>query len=159
LDDDEWESVWAEVARKREAWADDHGVVTPDFVTCIRGGAWTRAHRGKLFDHVAAMARKGLPSYFCDLYTLNKMTSFSIAKFGEDLGTRFAVEWTRKMQCFYDIWRASGDAHYTFSDDDISSIPEDSDFLDAVAGVDVESVRWPRAMHIRNMRPHLKVVL
>ena len=63
------------------------------------------------------------------------------------------------MQYYFDIFTTAGDHSYVFKDNDILNYPEDLDFLDAVADVDVGSNIWPRLMQIRNMRPQLKVLV
>ena len=75
LDDEDYEAAWRAVREKREEIA-HLNCEDNQFLLIIRGGRWTRAHKGVAADYAVAMERKGMASHFCSAYGLPKMRSF-----------------------------------------------------------------------------------
>jgi hypothetical protein len=133
------EGVWEALQAKRDEWARADHSTGDDFLTQVRGGAWTAAVKGSAADCIVGQAKKGLPTTWCGQYKLNKMASFSFAKYGERTAWILATEWTRRMQYFYDVWSSSGNSEYVYSATDKEGVssaeretPEWKVFVDSV---------------------------
>jgi len=90
LGKDELEEVMEEMALRRAAWLVEHEDDSISFPVIIRGGRWTRLHRGRTFDNVCCIARRGLPAVWCELFGFGRMASFSIRLYSEALATTLA---------------------------------------------------------------------
>jgi hypothetical protein len=69
-----------------------------DFGWELRGGKWTKEHKGVVFDCVSASAR-GLPmKQWCSDWGMNRAASWSTSLYTEDGACKLATSWVAKMQ-------------------------------------------------------------
>ena len=111
LEDQPFEEIWNDTSDSiREGVAFAEPYAGTDFTVVGRSGTWTTLNRGVLeSDRVIAQAKQGLPTTFCQIYKLSKMPSFSYSRYGYDGATQLARELCRKMQFFFNIWKAQPD--------------------------------------------------
>ena len=146
--------AWAELDEKRREM-DLRGdrAAASDFPTKLLGGAWTRMHKGKAYDAVIGIARGGLARRWCAKYKLNMEASFSIARYSEEKAHSLAMEWSRRMQFFFDLYTESGDSEHVYSQGELDGYEEDIPWIDFLLAEDVDSPTWERAQIIRAMVP------
>jgi hypothetical protein len=70
------------------------------FALSIRGGRWTRLHKGVDFDAYRSQAAGGLAREFCATYRLVASATFSVRAYGEPACFSLATYWSRTMR-FY----------------------------------------------------------
>eukprot|EP00973_Karenia_brevis_P079597 11043986-Karenia_brevis.AAC.1 len=83
LDDDEIEEVWQKLLDKRVEWAGQFEQEGDDFEVHMRGGLWTRKHKGVVTNEIRGACSTSDARAFCSLYKLPQSITFSIAKYGE----------------------------------------------------------------------------
>jgi hypothetical protein len=129
LDDAAMALVWQKIEDFRRQWgmtSDNQGA---DFVTAVKGGAWTQRHLGIAVERVTADARKGAPSHFCQIYGFNQGMSFTLKRYGDLNCSALALEWCRRMQFWFDLWLEQGDAKYRFSSEELLSYEETPEWM------------------------------
>jgi hypothetical protein len=124
-----------------------------NFYVTVRGGAWTLAHRGEVYDSFAAQARAGDARYFCRTYGLNVVVTFSVARYGDLSASLLAHEWCRRLEYFFGLWMAQDDWLYRFTDADVSSYHPKDEFVDFFLGLPLDSPTMARASEVNNIRP------
>ncbi len=82
----------------------------PQFEMIIRGGKWTAAKKGVAFDCFATRAKPGIAARMMQHYSLQKTSSYAIAKYSEEGAKDLAQCWIDKHAFFLDQWVASGEA-------------------------------------------------
>jgi len=145
--------AWAALDKKRREVHLEGMFLGDDFQVKVLGGKWTLEHKSTAFDAIAAMARKGLPFAWCRAYNLNVEASFSIRKHGEEAARVLAVEWCKRMQFFYDIYKLADEPDFVYSPAQLSSYEEELEFVEFVLNAGVHDPAWPRAMAIRSLAP------
>lgn len=146
------DSLWAEMAERRAQWADEEQVKGDDFDVQMLGDRWTEDLRHKAFDSIIGLARASAKPW-CKIYGLSTKTYYSIKLYTESGATLMAQEWCDRMQHFYDIWKAQGDAQYTFSEDDSTMYVEGETWL-AFCGQEAMSAQlYERVAAIRCIAP------
>ena len=124
LDDAAMALVWEKIEAFRQQWGIDGTNHGADFVTAVKGGAWTQRHLGIAVERVTADARKGAPSLFCQTYGFNQGMSFTLKRYGDLNCSALALEWCRRMQFWFDLWLEQGDTKYRFSAEELLSYEE-----------------------------------
>ena len=158
LDDAAIAEAWAALEKKRRERELQGAEEGPDFSTKILGGKWTRMHKGRAYDAIVGLAAKGGPHDWCRRYGLNVEASFSLQKYGEEAASTLALQWCKVMQFFYDLYQQADDPDHVYSDAELQSFEEDLDWVNFVLAAGVDSVVWPRASLIRNLRPSARPV-
>ena len=103
--------------------------------------------------HVAVRARGGEPKAWCARFSISPIHSFSVAKYGEDDAWHLALETARRLQVFYDGYCSSGADDFRYNPDAMTSVPECQEFMMWVAGLEVGSASWQRAVVIDQLGP------
>ena len=93
LSEEQVAKVWEDLAEVRAAWHQGGAVPGGDFQTSLRGGAWTKQHKGVVADAVAATAATTEAKNW-----LHKV----------DGQTLMAGEWCRRRQFFFNLWMQQG---------------------------------------------------
>ena len=85
-----------------------------DFFIRFRSSSSWSANRPDGNETIGTEAKSGLPREFCSRYSLRLTMSMNVNKLGPDIASACALEWCRRMQHFYSIWRMHGDTGYVF---------------------------------------------
>jgi len=155
LGEDEATLAWERVMMRRMEWQKDpDNVDGENFYTTILGGRWTRRHKGVAFDNYICKARAGLPSAFCQVYTLGRLHSFTIKAHTEKGAGMMAAETARRLEYFYSIYYESPEETHVFSQQEIDDCPESFEYVSWMCDdVDQNSVTWTRAMAVKKLAP------
>ena len=87
--------IWNSVVEERLAHEVERGGVRVDvFVTVLRGGAWTAAHRGVAVDSLRADGRGQEAALFCRTYSLPKSCTFAFSVY-----SRADAAWLGRLWC------------------------------------------------------------
>ena len=70
-----------------------------------------------------------------------------------------AVEWCRRMQHFYNLYKEKDIPMLVYSEKELSLYEESLDFVNMVLEAGIESPVWARAQAIRNLAPSTFPVL
>ena len=146
------EAVWAALEAKRKQWADDGVSHGEELSTCVRGGGLLSSWGHLVADCVVGQA-KGPAMVWCSTYKVNKMASFSFAKYSELIATSLALEWCRRQQHWYDLWRMQDDAKYHFTPDDLASYQEGTQLSDLLKDIPSGHPARGRAHAIQSLFP------
>ena len=96
---------------------------------------------------------KGPAMVWCSTYKVNKMASFSFAKYSELIAPSLALEWRRRQQHWYDLWRMQDDAKYHFTPDDLASYQEGTQLSDLLKDIPSGHPARGRAHAIQSLFP------
>ena len=110
--------------REHDTWVRDDASAGGDFFLRMRapGSSWVSGAAGSE-GVVATEANKGLPREWCALYGLRVSATFNIGPLGVSVATDFAVEWCKRMQFFFNIWKLEGDRFYAYTEE---YVPDDA---------------------------------
>ena len=153
MDDEIVEQAYAELEQKRKRWAGEAAVAMPDFLTKIRGGAWTLSHTGVAADSVRGETRGEQAVAWRSLHGLPKSATFSLGRDTEATAGVLVREWCRRMQFFFDLTRDSGRAGLAGGLKHLAVPPEPQEVVDLVAKAAAGSPIRERAEAIRALRP------
>ena len=120
LDEQQIHEAWEELRSTREAWNANLQPLGEDFAVSLRGGAWTRQHRGVAADAVLATASSDLGKAFLRAFGEPKSASFSLLAY-DHIATLLGQEWCARRQHFCNIWQLRGRAVSAFSPADIEA--------------------------------------
>ena len=149
LDEEQVAAAWGEFRETRDAWAQSLASSSEDFKVSLRGGAWTRQHRGVAADAVMASAATELGRRWTAQYSCQRMASFSILLDA----TLMAMEWCRRRQHYCDIWKAQGAADYAYTDDDHFAYKPPTDWTDLMQKLTAAHACHQRAQALDSFRP------
>ena len=142
------DTVFAELAAKRQEWADDlqsHD----DFQVRVRGNASSMKRLGSAVDAFQGTAVSEEAEHFCMKYGLAKTSQFSIRLCSDDACT-LATEWCSRMKRFYSLQAiSSDDGHYRFGancTDDYCSSESFTQLSTRAAGHLLSRVKQVRAL-------------
>ena len=91
--------IWNSVVEERLAHEVERGGVRGDvFVTVLRGGAWTAAHRGVAVDSLRAEGRRQEAALFGRTYSLPKSCAFAFSVYSRADAAWPGRLWCHKMQ-------------------------------------------------------------
>lgn len=125
------DALWLELTSLRqqvEQPAEMEAGAQHHFVHSLRGGRWTRQHRGQVADAVAARAATQEALQWVGLFGSPKQASFSTIKYGLEEATVLALEWCRRRQQWIQLWLRRGAADsmaYSAEDLQLGAAPED----------------------------------
>ena len=145
------EALWA----KQAALDAERGVQTSEFDVTVRGGAWTRKHKGVAVDVYLAFATTREANAFAVTYRLQRSNSFTIRRYGEEWCMRLGQLWCARMTHFFEIWKSQGSAAtYKFTIQDAASYEEPAEIREADWGSANRAVQ-KRAATLRRMGPRV----
>ena len=110
MDDFDLEGLVEELYRRRLE-LDDRcpGDDIPQFEMIIRGGNWTAAKKGVAFDCFSTRAKPGIAARMLQHYSLQKSSSYAVAKYSEEGAKDLAQCWIDKHLFWLDQWVVSGE--------------------------------------------------
>lgn len=156
LDDDAAEHAFAELEKKRREWEAAPVPHMPDFVTKIRGGAWTAARTGSATDSVRGEARGQDAIAWCVSRGVPKTATFAFTRYTEGGAGVLAREWCRRMQWYFDAAREGSVGHSSGSASSSASPgappPEPEEFANLMTSAAVASATRERGAALRAMR-------
>jgi len=150
------DSIWLGLEEKRKEWELQGVPNGDDFTTEVRDWAWTSAQQGKAYFCVAGQAAKGDPTAWCRKYQLSGQASFSARLYGEKVATALSLEWCRRMQFFYDIYKAQPARDFAYTKAHKFALQADPAFLQLQSELPKGSKAEQRAQAIEALFPVLK---
>ena len=118
----------------------------PSWVGFGHKGHWARLLMSSLGRHAPRAV-----SLWCEQYDWALSSRLSIALYGEAVCHRLVEFWCQKMQFWYDLYLASGQSAYVYSERDVNSWVEPLEFTKRVVGASGPAVA--SAEQIRASRP------
>ena len=123
MDDDAIDQAFALLNSKKEELAIADYSIVENFKISLLGGAWTQQHKGVPCDAVKAYASGNAAKAWCSRYALPKDATFALRKYGEEQAHSLALEWCRKLEYFYLIYRKQGSQTYEYSAAETQACP------------------------------------
>ena len=143
VSDELLDEALAKLAEKREEWAASVEQ-NAHFITQLRGGKWLRQQRGLAYDSYVGQAASAAVKQWCRQHKLPLMGTYSIAKFGEEVASTLALEWTRRMEYVH--------AFLQTSDVPLAqTYIETQEFKQFVDGLPANSPALPRIRELRSL--------
>ena len=142
-----FEEAWSALEQARADWRQEPSAAQGEqFVASFRSGDWNLINRGvNESDRIVAQAQAGPARTWCQRYGVNVMASFSFSRYGEKSCRTLALEWCRRLQFFFDIWRHQDDSKYVYTDSDLKSYTAQPDWQAFVASLSLASDTLKRA--------------
>ena len=153
LTEDQMASAWDSLRVRREAWALQVEEAHDHFPVVMRGGAWTQANRRTPADCFASSASKGEPTSWCRRYGLPKMASFSILKYGNEMASKLAEEWSRKMHYYFDLYISANNPDFLYEPGHITSYTPPQAWVEWKNSLLQTDKAMPRAMEVERLQP------
>ena len=123
------ERAWADLSQKRLEW-DVQGPVQGDaFAVDIVDWAWSQGQAGRQYHCVEARASKGAATSWCRKYKFPPKVSFSVKLYTEQVAMALAVEWCRRLQFFYDLYRCQPVKDLEYTPEHKASLTDSDAFL------------------------------
>ena len=151
LDEEDIAKIWDELQTTREAWAANLQPSGDDFVVSLRGGAWTKQHRGIAADAVLATAAHEEARRFLGALGESKSASFSIIAY-QDKATLLGQEWCARHQHFYNLWTSRGQST-TFTSDDANAYTASDEWLHFISSLTPADPAYNRSMELNAYAP------
>ena len=150
LDDvDAMEALWA---RRRDVAVFVDLPIDDKFTWTVRGGKWTKLHKGLAFDCYLGYGRAGVPSAFCKAFGLRRSFSLSIRAYGEAPCISMVKAWCHRMAFLFDRWvHGGGTDQFVFTHEDYAAYREPGEFY-ALAGT-ANRIEVKAFAKIRTIRP------
>ena len=154
LDEDVLAAAWASLEARRQEWADEEVVRTPDFETFIRGGARIQATLGVPYDCIISRACSDESRSWIQGYFVTKTAAFAYRKYGERAAHMLAMGWCHKMQHLFDLFVDSrqGDL-YVYQDAELNGYIPDPAYSAWVQTLPEGSPAYTRHEEIKSLRP------
>ena len=102
---------------------------------------------------VATEAQKGMPRSWCDLFGLQKTSSYSIAAYGYAVCMAFAEAWKATMQHLFDQWVVDGGTRFRYTAAQLDSYVPSARFVSIVAACVPGSPEGVRGALLTAIRP------
>ena len=125
------DKVLEDLAKKRAAEEKGTLPLSEAFHMQVMGGAWCMAHHGVPYDSFRACWKIPAARQFLYTYSFSQSATFTLNKYGEPLARCLAQYWISKMTGLFTIWDANGRGKYKFSDADVASFVEPTEFVAA----------------------------
>ena len=150
--DEAWEAVYVAVLAGEgvaECFADDFvvGLRESDNRVRVRGGD----PRHMVCDAIAGDVRT-----WCTRFKLNTSYSFAYSWYGEALAREMAHECRRRLQHFYNKWKAADSLEYTYSNHDVLDYTPADEWLVACATVEPGSKAECRCIEVDSIAPQIR---
>ena len=154
--EDVMDRVWGELEEKRKEWEAEGPAQGDAFAVEVVDWAWTKGQAGRAYYCLEGRAAKGDATAWCRRYQLNAYTSFSVKLYGEEVATALAVEWCRRMQHFYDLYRCQPARDFKFTADHKAALEDSKAFELMRGGLPTSGKAAARANVILALFPVLK---
>lgn len=154
LSDEALAAAFDALHAKRLQWVEDGAAFEGnDFYTQLRGGGFTMKKAGVPFDSVMAAARRGAPAQWAKRYGMGQVAVFTLRAYEEAPCNAMALEWARKCQYYYNVYKNAQDEHYMYSDKDLADYRESPEFLAFCAELPEGHAAWKRIFPLRELAP------
>ena len=148
--------VWEGLGDKRKEWELEGIPAGADFTTEVRDWAWTQAQAGRAYFCIAGQAAKGDPTAWCRKFQLNTSISFSAKVYGQKVATALAQEWCRRLQFFYDLYKAQPSRDFVYTKAHGEAVQGGEAFLQLKSELPKGSKAEKRAQAIESLFPRPK---
>jgi hypothetical protein len=128
LDDEALAAAFDELHKAREAWAPTDDSLGEDFKVNLLGGAWSMQAKGKAVVACLASARTPRATKWCVQYGMHRSGRFEVSLYGEKAAQAFAHAWAHRMQFFLNLYLASNEDRYRYTQSDKDSYLEPTEF-------------------------------
>ena len=128
LDDEALAAAFDELHKAREAWGPTEESLVEDFKVNLLGGAWSLQTKGKAVVACLASAKTPRATNWCVQYGLYRSGRFEVSVYGEHAAQTFARAWAHRMQFFLDLYLASNERQYRYTQGDKDSYLEPTEF-------------------------------
>jgi hypothetical protein len=81
------------------------------------------------------------------------MVSFATGLYGEQAAHSMAMEWSRRLQFFYDRCKQADDQGFIYADEDLEDYQEPPEWLEFTSTLPEEHPAWKRIVEIRELFP------
>lgn len=153
LDDEAVEAAFISLEKKRAEWEAGLSVSQPDFVDKIRGGAWTKANKGRDADCVEGQAKGQRAKAWCAREGLTKSASFAFRLYSEKTAGILVREWCRRMQFWYDLSKLADGSVAGQEGIRREPPPEPEEFAELMAASNGSGPAHARGLELRRLRP------
>ena len=121
LDDEALAAAFDELHKARGAWGPTEENVVEDFKANLLGGAWSLQTKGKAVVACLASAKTPRATNWCVQYGMYRSGRFEVSLYGEHAAQTFARAWAHRMQFFLDLYLASNERQYRYTQGDKDS--------------------------------------
>ena len=87
------------------------------------------------------------------LYSVPKLASFTLKKYGEEAASSLALFWCKKMQFLYDVWCNQEDEDYVDTPEDVAASNDSEDLSFGWEGSGPDHPCWARLKEIEAIWP------
>ena len=102
---DALDRAWEEFQEQQAAWKEEHAATGCEhFATSLRGGRWTHAFRGSSVDTIVAQPITAEGRAFIHHFSLNRMFTCAIKKYGREMASLLCEVWCARMQYAFSQW-------------------------------------------------------
>ena len=122
------------------------------FFVRVRSKGWTA---GVGYDVVATEASKGAAREWVKTYGLKQSMTFNCSRLGDAEAMTLALEWCARHDHDFLLWLDQPDPKYIYSDIDLNSYVESTEWQDFVEGLAPSSEAAEKAEIVRHIRPQL----
>ena len=154
--EDAMEGIWGYLEQKRKEWEAEGRGHGDSFAVEVVDWAWTKGQAGRAYHCLEGRAAKGDATSWCRRYQLSAYTSFSVKLYGEEVARALAVEWCRRMQHFYDLYRCQPARDFKFTPSHKASLEDSPAFELMQSGLPPSGKAAGRAKVILALFPVLK---
>jgi hypothetical protein len=124
-----FERAWADLEQKRVEWEVQGPVQGDAFTVDVVDWAWSQGQAGRQYHCIEARASKGEATSWCRKYGFPPKVSFSVKLYTEPVASAFAVEWCRRLQHFFDIYRCQTAKDLQYTAEHKASLKDSDAFL------------------------------
>jgi hypothetical protein len=154
LDHDVLLSTWSLLETRRQEWADEEVVRTPDFETFIRGGAHTQATLGVPYDCIISRPCSEESRSWIQGYFATKTAAFAYKRYGEQAAHMLAMGWCHKMQYLFDLFVDSRqNEQFVYQDAELDAYAPDPAYIQWALALPLSSPAYSRHEEIKSLRP------
>ena len=101
LDKEERDALRAWLDEKKAELHEKRDMASVHFTSHFRGSSWTASRKGVGYDCAVAEAQTPEAAEWAKKKVGNKMASFSVKKYGEDVAGALSCLWSDRMEFFY----------------------------------------------------------
>ena len=153
-DDAVLQEAWSDLVTEFEQSAGASMEGGADFVIRMGEGGFLSKIPGGMTEALATETRKGLPRSWCQTYEMPQSASFSVNRMGSrEVAHALAVEWCKRNQWFFNLWKAEETAGFKYTDDDYSSYKASAAWVAFKDNLNEPSDAFVRACRIDAVRP------
>ena len=154
LDEEVLLETWALLETRRQEWADEEVVRTPDFETFIRGGAHVQATFGIPYDCIISRPCSEVARSWVQGYFATKTAAFAYKRYGEQAAHMLATGWCHKMQYLFDLFVDSQlHEQFVYQDAELDAYVPAPAYIDWILALPLDSPAYKRHEEIKSLRP------